>query len=221
MPETSTPLIVGLTGSIAGGKSTVAEMFRKLGAHLIDFDLLARKVVEPGTPALANIIESFGNQVLQPDGSLDRKKMARIVFRNPDKRRLLERLIHPEIFKAFEKQVDHIISLQPDAIIVAEVPLLVEANLQHRFDKIVLVSASAPVQRRRLLSRPGISEKQADEMLAAQLPLEEKTKAADYIVDNDTSLDATRRQVRSVWEKLTAHRLESGSAVSEIADMKK
>ena len=204
MPEQSSHLVVGLTGGIAGGKSTVSMMLRDLGAQLVDFDVLARKVVQPGTPGLAKVVDSFGKQILTPDGSLDRRRLAEIVFRDRKKRRTLEQLIHPDIYEAFVRQVSRITAGQFDAVIVAEVPLLVEVNLIDLFDRIVLVYTSRQVQIERLMDRPDMTRRAAEDMLEAQLPIEEKKKYADHIVYNDGSLESTRRQVRALWEELVA-----------------
>lgn len=204
MPVKPRYVIVGLTGGIAGGKSTVSGMFRDLGARLIDFDVLARNVVAPGTLGLAKVVDFFGKQILGSDGTLDRRRLSGIVFQDPEKRRALERLIHPDIHQAFDREVSRITADQPDAIIVAEVPLLVEADLMHLFDTIVVVYASEQVQIERLLRRPDVTRQAAVEMLAAQLPAEEKKKHADHMVVNDGSLESTRRQVQAVWEELIA-----------------
>ena len=213
MTVASNHLIVGLTGGIAGGKSTVSAMLRDLGARLIDFDALAREVVAPGTPGLAAVVESFGKQVLLSDGTLDRKKLSRIVFQDSARRRELERLIHPNILAAFQSKVTRILKQQPNAIIVAEVPLLVEADLLYLFDKIILVFPANRQQIRRLMDRDRISRKAAAEMINAQLSMEEKKKFADYVISNDGDLHATRQNVRAVWEQLTAlQRGDSGGS---------
>lgn len=191
-------------------------MFRDCGARLIDFDALARQVVQPGTPGLAKVVQFFGEQVLQPDGTLDRRKMAGIVFQDEAQRRALEGLIHPDIHEAFVEEIRRIAKESPGAIIVAEVPLLVEADLQHLFHRIVLVFTSEQVQIERLVSGRQVTEKAAAEMLRSQLPVEKKKKFADHIVYNDGSLEATQRQVRAVWKELQTFqrmhcRTESGS----------
>jgi dephospho-CoA kinase len=212
LPVKPTHVIAGLTGGIAGGKSTVSRMFRDFGAQPIDFDALARMVVEPGTPGLEKVVGFFGKQILRSDGTLDRKKLSGIVFRDAAKRRMLERLIHPDITEVFFREVSRITKDLPDAIIVAEVPLLIEANLTHLFDTVIVVVASEPVQVERLVRRQELTEKEAIEMLKTQLPIEEKKKVADHVVYNDGSLEATRRQVRAVWEKLIAFRRQQRGA---------
>ena len=196
------PLLVGVTGGIASGKTTVSNMFEKLGAPLIDFDAIARQVVEPGTPALAKITDYFGRQVLQEDGHLDRKKLSQIVFRDIEKRKKLESFTHPPIYEEFFSQVNRITAENPDAIIQVAVPLLIELNLQYLFDTIVVVYVSPEVQIERLAKRDGITAEEAANILKAQLPIDEKKTFASFIIDNGKDLDDTRRQVQEVWQEL-------------------
>jgi len=196
------PLLVGLTGGIASGKTTVSKMFQELGAPIIDFDLIARQVVEPGTPALAKIVDHFGRQVLQSDGRLDRKKLSQIVFRDIEKRKKLESFTHPPIYEGFFNQVNEITVRQPDAIIQVAVPLLIELNLQYLFDTIVIVHISPEEQTKRLARRDSISTEEAANMLKAQLPIDDKKAFAGFVINNDQGLDSTRKQVQSVWEDL-------------------
>ncbi|HSH70433.1 MAG TPA: dephospho-CoA kinase [Deferrisomatales bacterium] len=197
-------LLVGVTGGIASGKSTVARMFDELGARTIDFDLIARQVVEPGTPGLAKVVAYFGQQVLAEDGTLDRKKLSDIVFGDLEKRKKLESFTHPPIYEEFFKQADAIAQKNPRAIIQVVVPLLVELNLQYLFDRVLVVHVAAEEQIRRLAVRDGITEDAAANILKAQLPIDEKLQFADYVVDNSGDLPASRAQVEAVWEKLQA-----------------
>ncbi|MCK8602739.1 dephospho-CoA kinase [Desulfoferrobacter suflitae] len=196
------PLLVGLTGGIASGKTTVSKMLMELGAPLIDFDVIAREVVEPGTPALEKIVDYFGRQVLQPDGRLDRKKLSQIVFRDFEKRKKLESFTHPPIYEEFFNQVNAITAENPNAIIQVAVPLLIELNLQYLFDTIVLVYISPAEQIRRLAERDGITTEEAANILKAQLPIAEKKAFASFVVNNEQDLDNTSKQVRAVWQKL-------------------
>ena len=195
-------LLIGVTGGIASGKSTVSDMLVELGAPLIDFDQLARDVVKPGTPALDQIVEYFGKQVLQSDGTLDRKKLSDIVFRDMEKRKTLESFTHPAIFEAFFEQVDQITAQNPDAIIQASVPLLIELNLQFLFDKIVVVHIPPEMQIERLAARDSISTSDAANILQSQLPIDEKLAFADFVIHNDNARDETRRQVEDMWQAL-------------------
>ncbi|MEA1922001.1 MAG: dephospho-CoA kinase, partial [Pseudomonadota bacterium] len=144
--DSSRRFLLGVTGGIASGKSTVSRMLTELGSPLIDFDLIARRVVEPGTPGLAKIVDYFGRQVLAEDGSLDRKKLSDIVFGDMEKRKKLESFTHPPIFEEFFKQIDEIAAKNPDAIIQVAVPLLIELNLQYLFDKLLVIYVPAEVQ---------------------------------------------------------------------------
>jgi len=196
------PLLVGITGGIASGKTTVSRLFEELGAPLIDFDVIARQVVEPGTLALAKIIDYFGRQVLQADGRLDRKKLSQIVFRDIEKRKKLESFTHPPIYEEFFNQVNRITAENPNAIIQVAVPLLIELNLQYLFDNLVVVYISPEVQIERLAKRDGITTEEAANILKAQLPIDDKKTFASFIIDNGKDLDATRRQVQVVWQEL-------------------
>jgi dephospho-CoA kinase len=196
------PLLVGVTGGIACGKTTVSKMLEELGAPVIDFDLIARQVVEPGTPALAKIVDYFGRQVLQSDGSLDRRKVSDLVFRDMEKRKVLESFTHPPIYEEFFNQVRAITEKDPDAIIQVAVPLLIELNLSYLFDAVVVVHIPAEEQIRRLSERDGISTEDAANILNAQLPIEEKKAFASYLINNEGNLEETRKQVESLWEDL-------------------
>jgi dephospho-CoA kinase len=195
-------LLLGVTGGIASGKSTVARMLEKMGAPLIDFDVLSRIVVEPGKPAWKEIVTYFGEQILREDKTLNRKALSDIVFRDRAKRRKLESFTHPRIHEEFVRRVKQMTKEDPAAIIQVVVPLLIEANLRSLFDKLLLVYIPEEMQIRRLLEREPISRETAIQVLRSQLPIEEKRKYADYIVDNSGPLEETRRQVEEVWTRL-------------------
>jgi dephospho-CoA kinase len=195
-------LLVGVTGGIASGKSTVARMLEELGAPVIDFDALSRSVVEPGKPAWKDIVAYFGEQVLLEDKTLDRKKISEIVFRDPEKRKRLEGFTHPRIYEDFRRLVKEYTQEDPDVIIQVVVPLLIEANLQYLFHKLLLVYIPQEKQIERLMGRDKISREMAQNILTAQLPIDEKKGYADFIVDNSGSLEETKRQVGEVWQKL-------------------
>jgi dephospho-CoA kinase len=195
-------ILLGVTGGIASGKTTVARMLEQLGAPMIDFDLLSRIVVEPGKPAWRDIVSFFGEQVLLPDKTLDRKKLSEIVFRDTEKRKKLEGFTHPRIQEEFMHRVEEHTSGNPEAIIQVVVPLLIEANLQYLFHKLLLVYIPQETQIQRLVERDGISREMARSILAAQLPIDEKRAYADYIVDNSGSLEDTKKQVQEVWQEL-------------------
>ncbi len=195
-------ILLGVTGGIASGKTAVARMLEELGAPIIDFDVLSRVVVEPGKSAWKEVVAYFGEQVLQEDKTLDRKKLSEIVFRDFEKRKKLEGFIHPRIFGEFTRLVKEFAAQDPGAIIQAVVPLLYEVNLQYLFHKILLVYTPEEIQIERLMKRDGISREMAVNILSSQLPLEEKRSYADFIVDNSGSLEETKKQVQEIWEKL-------------------
>lgn len=196
------PLLVGITGGIACGKTTVSAMLEKLGVPLIDFDLIARQVVEPGTDALAKIVDYFGKQVLLPDGRLDRKALSEVVFRDVEKRKKLESFTHPPIYEEFFRQVEAITEKDPKAIIQVAVPLLIELNLSYLFDAVVVVHTSAAEQARRLAKRDGITIEEAENILIAQLPIDDKKPYATFLVDNECDLETTEKQVAALREEL-------------------
>ena len=194
--------LVGVTGSIACGKSSVADMLAELGAPMIDFDVLAREVVEPGKPAYKEIVDFFGQQVLAGDKTLDRKKLSGIIFGDLEKRKKLESFTHPRIYEEFFRLVEEISAQDPGAVIQVVIPLLIEVNMQYLFDKLLVVSLPPEVQARRLAERDGISLEEAVNMLCSQLPIQAKTGYADYVVDNEGSLEETRTQVEKIWADL-------------------
>jgi dephospho-CoA kinase len=205
-------LLLGVTGGIATGKSTVSKMLEELGAPIVDFDVLARVVVEPGKPAYEQIVAFFGEQVLQEDGTIDRKRLSDVVFRDMEKRKKLESFTHPQIGAEFLNRVNEITSADPNAIIQVAVPLLIEVNLGHLFHKILLVYTPRETQIERLVARDGISEEEAGRILDAQLPIDEKLGYADFVVKNETDLEETRRQVEELWETLRRIQIDRHAA---------
>jgi dephospho-CoA kinase len=203
------PILLGVTGGIASGKTTVARMLEQLGARLIDFDLLSRVVVEPGKPAWRDITAYFGERVLLQDKTLDRKKIAEIVFRDCEKRGKLESFIHPRIYEEFGRLVKEYTAKDLNIIIQVVVPLLLEAKLQHLFHKILLVYVPEEIQIERVMRRDHVSREMAVNMLSSQLPIEGKRGYADFIIDNSGSLEETKRQVKEVWKKLKKNQKET------------
>ncbi len=199
---TDNRLVIGVTGSIATGKSTVAAMLEELGAKTIDFDVLSRVVVEPGKPAYEDIVAFFGKQVLNKDKTLNREKLREIVFRDLEKKKKLESFQHPRIGEEFVKHVEQYAGEEPAAIIQAVVPLLVEGNMQPIFHHVLMVYATPEEQKRRLIERDGLSEEMAMNMINSQISVEDKKGYCDLVVDNSGSLDETRKQVEAIWKKL-------------------
>ena len=195
-------LLLGVTGGIASGKSTVAEMLEELGAPMVDLDVIARQVVEPGKPAFDEILDYFGKQLLQEDGYIDRKKLSAIVFSDFEKRKKLESFTHPRINEEMAKQVNEIAERAPGSIIQVAVPLLIELNLQYVFHKILVVHIPPEMQIDRLAERDGISKEEAANILKAQLPIDEKVGYADFVIHNDKTPEETRKQVDALWEML-------------------
>jgi len=193
---------IGLTGGIATGKSTVAGLLARKGAHLIDLDQVAREVTAPGQPALAQIAKQFGQAVIQQDGSLDRKKLGEIVFADPVKRKQLEAITHPAIREVMHARMDDYKRRFPDGLTVVEVPLLYESGLSSHFDRVVVVYIPREEQLQRLMQRDKLSLEQAEKRLAAQIDIEEKKRMADYTIDNRGSLKQTSEQVDRLWQAL-------------------
>jgi dephospho-CoA kinase len=192
---------IALTGGIATGKSHVRAEFERLGVPTIDSDVLAREVVTPGTPALAQIVSRFGAHVLDGGGALNRRTLASIVFPDPEARRDLERIIHPAVQKATS---DWFAALDParHPIALADIPLLYEVGREVDFDAVVATVCSPDTQIRRLMTRDALDEREAAARLAAQLPAEEKARRADYVIRTDGSYEDTNRQVRAVFDQL-------------------
>lgn len=193
-------LLVGLTGGIGSGKSTVARMLEQRGAVVFDADVLARAVVEPGTPGHAAVIERFGANVLAPGGELDREALASIVFADPAARRDLEAIVHPDVRRLLAEGCDAF--RDTDRVIVFSAPLLVETGMHTAFDVLVVISTPVETQVERLLHDRGMAEEQVLARIAAQAPLEEKAAAADVIVDNDGTLEELEGQVDRLWAGL-------------------
>lgn len=194
-------IIVGVTGNIAAGKSTVASVFKELGAYIIDWDELAREVVRPHSKAWKQISEHFGKGILNADLNINRRKLADIVF--SDKRELanLNHIVHPQVFEMDERTTNEIRSRDPDAMIIKDIPLLFEVTRPVFVDKVIVVYASQETQLRRLQEK-GIDRRDAQRRIESQLPLEEKVKSADFVIDNDGSLEYTRRQVEDIYTLL-------------------
>jgi dephospho-CoA kinase len=195
-------LLVGLTGGIATGKSTVSTMFRGLGAEIIDADLLARQVVEPGQPAWREIVEEFGRDVLSPDRTLDRKKLGAIVFADPARRRRLEAITHPAIRARVKARVDELAARDFTGLAFYDAAILIEALGHQDMDRIVVVMTDEATQVARLRGRDGTDDAEGRRKIASQMPLAEKAKLADYVIDNSGDREATAEQVRRVFAAL-------------------
>jgi len=195
-------LNVGLTGGIACGKSTVAKMFVKNGAHLIDFDRLAHEMQEPGKPVWKEVVNHFGEEILQPDKKIDRIKLGNIVFADKGKLIELNNIVHPFVYQEWHVRLDKIGKQEKHAIVLSDIPLLFEGNMQHLFDLTILVLIAPEEQVSRLMTRNGVSEKEAGKRLKNQMPISEKIALADIVIDNKGSIPETEKRVREVWREL-------------------
>lgn len=195
-------LNVGLTGGIACGKSTVAQMFVRRGGLLIDFDKLAHEVQQPGKPAWRDVVEFFGTDILQTDERIDRVKLAAIVFNQPDKLRRLNTIVHPRIFEEWCRRLEEIKVQNPHAIIFADVPLLFEGGMQHLFDLTILVMVEPAQQIDRLIARNAICRADAELRLQSQMPIRDKINLADIVIDNQCAIRETESKVSAIWQEL-------------------
>lgn len=195
-------LNVGLTGGIACGKSTVAKMLVDCGAHLIDFDLLAHQVQQPGKPAWQKVVDYFGGKILLPDGKIDRVKLGDIVFADQDKIRQLNEIVHPFVYQEWGERLEKIIRKDNHAIVLSDVPLLFEGKRQDLFDLTLLILVEPEDQIRRLMARNHISREEAQKRLNSQMPIGEKKALADMVIDNTGSMAATEKLVKKTWREL-------------------
>ncbi|MBC8087228.1 MAG: dephospho-CoA kinase [Phycisphaerae bacterium] len=194
-------LHVGLTGNIASGKSTVSSLLAARGASIIDADVLARRVVEPGTAGLAAIREYFGNRVIMPDGQLDREALRRVVFSNPVARDTLNQIVHPRVAALRDEELQRARD-RGERVVISDIPLLFETGLEHAFEAIVFVDAPQEVRLGRLMQNRSLPEADARAMMSAQWPSAEKRARSTFVVDNSGSLDALAPQVDELWESL-------------------
>ncbi|TMG16859.1 MAG: dephospho-CoA kinase [Chloroflexi bacterium] len=188
--------VLGLTGGIGSGKTMVGAMFTELGAELIDADQMAREVVEPGQPALDEIVTSFGRDILLPDGRLDRRTLAAIVFADASARARLNAITHPRI----RERMDAAIAARRDraGVLIVDIPLLFENLRTGVVEKVIVVWVDPQTQMRRLIERGGLTEEEAHQRIAAQMPLDEKRRLADHVIDNRGTPAETRRQVEAI-----------------------
>ncbi|MCP2035152.1 dephospho-CoA kinase [Planomicrobium sp. HSC-17F08] len=197
-------MIIGLTGSIASGKSTVSAMLAEMGYPIVDADKVARLVVEPGSETLEKIRELFGEEVILPDGTMDRKKVGELIFNDPASRKKLNDVIHPAIRMEMLRQRGEFLD-QGFATVIMDIPLLFESRLQHLVDKVLVVSVTEELQLKRLMERNGLSEKEARARIASQLPMSVKEEGADAVIYNNGSVDETKWQLNRIldqWKRL-------------------
>jgi dephospho-CoA kinase len=195
--------LVGLTGGIASGKSTVASILRRFGAAIINADDLSREVVHPGQDAWKEIIDAFGPDILQEDKTLERRKLRKIVFDNPEARKKLETIIHPRVRALAERKISEL-AAAGSLIIVYEVPLLFENQIHLWLRPVIVVTCDIETQKKRLLERDHLTELEVHQHLDAQMSLNEKRKLADYVIENDGTLEELEEQVLAVLQKIQA-----------------
>ncbi|MEP6494020.1 MAG: dephospho-CoA kinase [bacterium] len=194
-------LLVGLTGNIGSGKSTVAQMLSERGATIIDADVLARRAVELGTAAYAKIVARWGSSILSPDGRLDRAALRRVVFSDHDQLEELNAIVHPEVERLRARLVDQA-GARGDRLVVCDIPLLFERHMTGSVDRVILVDANRALRLERLVKDRGLPETEGMDMIAAQMPAELKRARADFVIDNDGTLGQLERRVQDVWAAL-------------------
>ncbi|MGE1015229.1 dephospho-CoA kinase [Bacillus wiedmannii] len=190
-------VVIGLTGGIASGKSTVSQMFRELSIPVIDADIIAREVVERGKPAYSKIVEVFGTEVLQEDGELDRPKLGSVVFYNEEKRLQLNKIVHPAVREEMNTQKEKYIKEGMQAVVL-DIPLLFESKLTSLVDRVLVVAVKPHTQLERLMKRNNFSEEEATARIQSQMPLEEKVKNADEVINNDGTIMGTKTQLQVI-----------------------
>ena len=192
---------LGLTGGIATGKTTISNYLKSINIPVLDADEYARKVVEPGTPGLAEITNTFGEQILQPDGSLNRKLLGQIVFNDSSARQTLNDITHPRIQQMMADEL-HRLAEQQTPLVILDIPLLLENNNVAGADAVMVVSIPESLQLTRLMQRNNLTEKEAHARISAQMPLVEKEKLADFVIDNSGTISSTQKQVEKVIQKI-------------------
>ncbi|MEL7563841.1 MAG: dephospho-CoA kinase [Dehalobacterium sp.] len=197
--------VIGLTGGIASGKSTVASLLRELGAYIIDADRIAREVVLPGRSAYLDIVKEFGEEIFGLDGEINRPKLGEIIFRNPQARERLNEITHPRIYSEIKRQIEERSKENPRGIIVVDIPLLIETGMTEIADEVWLAALPEKQQITRLMERNGYTEEEAKERIKSQMPLDEKRKFAHRIIDTSGLLKDTRSQVNFFWNQIIKH----------------
>jgi len=195
-------LVVGLTGGVASGKTTVSRILEQEGAYLIDADLIARELVQPQTPTWSELIRVFGREILEKDESINRKALADRVFSCPQKRGQLEKILHPQISREIDRRIEEIRKKDPEAVVVVDAALLVETGAHRRMDKLIVVTATEAQQVERLGRRTGAAPQEARGILSAQMPLAEKLNVADFIIRNEGTLEETIRRTKEIFREL-------------------
>jgi len=199
-------LIVGLTGGIVGGKSTVASMFKDLGVKIVDADKLGHSVILPHRPAWEKITRLFGKDILRNDLTIDRERLGKIVFTNQTLLKKLNEITHPEIIKLIKKEINlaRNKTYNQEKILIIDAALIYEAKMDRLMDKIIVVYIDEDEQVKRLVKRDNLSKEEALQRIKSQMPMKEKIKMADYVIDNSSSLDKTKEQVKKIWQSIVS-----------------
>ena len=203
-------LLVGLTGGLGSGKSTALRVFRRLGAQVIDADLLARRAVDPGQPAWRDIKERFGKQVFYKNGRLNRRRLARLVFKDKKALKELTAIIHPRVKEMELRLIAEIKKKSPNAVVVVDAPMMIEAGFHRTKDCLVVMQATVQEQLRRVVKKGGLSRAQAQVRIDAQMPTAKKVKQADYVIENSGTVHECRKTAAAVYGQILANRLRSG-----------
>ncbi|VAV84434.1 Dephospho-CoA kinase [hydrothermal vent metagenome] len=201
-------IVAGLTGGVGSGKSLVAEKLAELGAVVIDADLIAREVLRPGEPAFDEVVEYFGKEMLTADNEIDRKKLGTVIFNDKEKRETLNNITHPRIRERMMARLEELRSSTGEEstrckIVVLDIPLLIESKLEDKVDCVIVVYADDETRLRRLIERDALTEEEAQARIASQIPLKEKLKAADYIINNNKERSETLKETAQVFDTLT------------------
>ena len=196
-------LLVGITGGMGSGKTLAASIFHELGAHILDADVICRKLVEPGQPALKEISECFGKSIIDEFGNLDRKKLAQVVFYDPKKKNDLENILHPRVFEFENLEYKNISQKHPEALVIIDAALLIESGNYKKMDKVIVVKADKKIQIERLLTRSGWDRDEVVARINNQMPITEKIKYADYVLDNSLDKVSLRKKVKNLSKKLS------------------
>ena len=197
-------LLVGLTGGIGAGKSTVAMRFAELGAHIIDADKLARDAVAPGSEGLRALVSAFGTEVLDKDGALNRPALGQLVFSDPQARDRLEQIVHPEVSRLSTLAIEHWRQIDPSGIVIYDIPLLVESKNAYEFDAVVVLAVPPATRIERLVSLRGMNRDEAQRRVQSQATEEKRIARADYIIDASSTVEHTLEQVDAIWSQLQA-----------------
>jgi len=207
-------LIVGLTGGVASGKTVVSRILKEEGAYIINADQIARELVLPHKPAWSELIRAFGQEILQEDGSIQRKKLADKVFADPKQRKFLNQILHPRIKEEMDRRAKEIGEKDPEAIVVIDAPLIIELGDHREMDKLIVVTSTQPQQIERLKGRDGTNPEEALRIVSSQMPLKEKLKFADYVIRNEGSMEETKDRAREVYQELKKVALQKKKTLS-------